>query len=178
MSQMNVIAHPYAQAIFRIAKENKKEQLWMSTLDELSQLVQNNDFKAILNNPKVDKEQIISVVKSVLKNDANSEVVNLIEILAENDRILSLVEVSSIFRELVLEDQKRSDAVIESAYEMSKAELEEFEQILSKKFGKTITATVKVNPELIAGIKVTINDKVIDGSVKGRLENLATGLTK
>ena len=135
-------------------------------------------IKDILNNPKVNSEDIISVLKSLLKKDFNEEVVNLIEVLVENNRLLALTEIYSIFRELVLEDQKRSDAIIESAYDMSKAEIEEFEHILSKKFGKTITATVNVNPELIAGIKVTINDKVIDGSVKGRLDNLAAQLTK
>lgn len=178
MSQMNVIAHPYAQALFKIAKETNKQKSWMDVLSDLSEIMNNNDFRAILNNPKVDTEQIVSIVKSLLKQEANQEVINLIEVLAANDRILALAEIHVIFRELVLEDQKRSDAIIESAYDMSKTEIEEFEHILSNKFGKTITATVKVNPELIAGIKVTINDKVIDGSVKGRLESLTAQLTK
>ena len=79
---------------------------------------------------------------------------------------------------MILEDQKRGDAIIESAYAMSQSEKQDFEQLLSKKFGKSITATVVINPELLAGVKVTINDKVIDGSVKGRLNDLATQLTK
>jgi F-type H+-transporting ATPase subunit delta len=178
MSQMNVIAYPYAQALFKIAKETNQQKAWMCALSDLSEVVSNQDFKDILNNPKVGTEQISSVIKSVLKQDANKEVMNLIEVLAANDRILALAEIYHVFRELVLEDQKRSDAIIETAYDMSKTEVEEFEHILSKKFGKTITATVKINPELIAGIKVTINDKVIDGSVKGRLDNLTAELTK
>lgn len=178
MSQLNVIAHPYAQALFKIAKEKKQEKSWMNVLEDLSLITQNSAFQDILNNPKINSQDIISVLKSLLKKDFNAEVVNLIEVLVENNRLLALTEIYSIFRELVLEDQKRSDAIIESAYDMSKAEIEEFEHILSKKFGKTITATVNVNPELIAGIKVTINDKVIDGSVKGRLDNLAAQLTK
>lgn len=178
MSQMNVVAHPYAEALFKIAKQSNQQSSWMNALSDLSDLAQNQDFQSILNNPKVEIEQIISIVKSVLKQDASQEVMNLIDVLAEYGRILALPEIYAVFRELVLEDKKRSDAVIESAYDLSKAEIEDFERILSNKFGKTVTASVKVNPDLIAGIKVTINDKVIDGSVKGRLENLATGLTK
>ncbi len=177
MSQMTIIAHPYAQALFRLAKEREEQKFWMKTLASLAEVSKSNEFHDMLNNPKVDSQQIIDVIRVLLDRD-DKDVVNLLSMLADNNRLLALPEIYTVFRELVLEDQKRADAIIESAYEMSSSEIEEFEQILSKKFGKTITASVKVNPDLIAGIKVTIDDKVIDGSVKGRLENLATQLTK
>lgn len=178
MAEMSVIAHPYARALFDLAKQSKQEQNWLDVLSQLQQISNNPDFAAILNNPKVDNTQIISVVKALLKNEVSEEVTNFLQLLAENGRFLALDGIYNIFRQLVLEDQKRCDALIESAYAMSSAEKQDFEQILSKKFGKTITATVVVKPELLAGVKVTINDKVIDGSVRGRLNDLATQLTK
>jgi F-type H+-transporting ATPase subunit delta len=178
MAEMSVIAHPYAQALFDLAKQTKQEQDWMDLLQELQQISLNPDFVAILNNPKVDNAQIISVVKALLQCKSAVNVDNLLTLLAENNRFLALSEIYETFKTLVLEDQKRCEALIESAYAMSSSEKQDFEQLLSKKFGKTITATVVVRPELLAGIKVTINDKVIDGSVRGRLNNLATQLTK
>lgn len=178
MAEMSVIAHPYAQALFNLAKEQKTEEAWLENLSELKQISTNQDFVAILNNPKVDVDKIISIIKTLMKSNASVEVMNFVEVLVENNRILALDEIYHIFRELILEDQKRGDAIIESAYAMSQAEKQDFEQILSKKFGKKITAQVIVNPELIGGIKVTVNDKVIDGSVKGRINTLSTQLTK
>ncbi len=178
MAEMSVIAHPYAQALFNLAKEQKTEKNWLENLSELKQISTNQDFVAILNNPKVDVDQIISIIKTLMKSNALAEVMNFVQVLVENNRILALDEIYHIFRELILEDQKRGDAIIESAYAMSQSEKQDFEQILSKKFGKEITAKVIVNPELIGGIKVTVNDKVIDGSVKGRLNTLSTQLTK
>ena len=178
MAESSVIAHPYAQALFNIAKQQKSEKLWLETLSELQQITINQDFASILNNPKVDDLEIMSIIKTALKKNASQEVMNFIQVLVENKRILVLDEIYQIFRELVLEDQQRGDAIIESAYAMSQAEKQDFEQLLSKKFGKLITASVVVNPDLLAGVKVTINDKVIDGSVKGRLNDLATQLTK
>lgn len=177
MSQMTVIAHPYAQALFKLAKEREEQKFWMKTLALLAEVSQSREFHELLNNPKVDNQQITDIVKAILGRD-DKDVSSLLNILAENNRLLVLPEIYTVFRELVLEDGKRADAIIESAYEMSASEVEEFEQILSRKFGKTITASLKICPELIAGVKVTIDDKVIDGSVKGRLENLATQLTK
>lgn len=178
MAEMSVIAHPYAQALFNLAKEQKNEKIWLENLSELKQISTNQDFVAILNNPKVGVDQTISIIKTTMKSNASVEVMNFVQVLVENNRILALDEIYHIFRELVLEDQKRGDAIIESAYAMSQAEKQDFEQLLSKKFGKSITAQVIVNPELIGGIKVTVNDKVIDGSVKGRINTLSTQLTK
>jgi F-type H+-transporting ATPase subunit delta len=178
MAELSVIAHPYAQALFNLAKQSNQESIWLDRLSDLQQIVDNSDFADLLNNPEIKDSQIISVVNTLLNGDASIEVTNLLGVLIENNRVSALPEIYQVFRDLVLEDQKRGDAIIESAYAMSQTEKQDFEELLSKKFGKKITATVVVNPELLAGIKVTINDKVIDGSVKGRLSDLSTQLTK
>lgn len=178
MAEMSVIAHPYAEALFKLAKQNHNESDWLETLSKLQQIVLNKDFSAILNNPKIDGEQVISITKTLLNDEMSEEVLNLLKVLITNNRVLALAEIYHVFRALVLEDQKRGDAVIESAYPMSHEELHNFEQLLSRKFGKDITAKVVVVPDLMGGIKITVNDKVIDGSIKGRLNNLATQLTK
>ena len=74
------------------------------------------------------------------------------------------------------EDRNTAHAIIQSAYAMNDVDKKKFEKLLSDKFGKSITATVEVKPELIGGIKVLINDTVVDYSVKGSLENLTTQL--
>ena len=176
MAEMSTVAHPYALALFNLAKQQGDEKMWLDVLATLENLVADVQFYELLNNPKVDSNQIIEIVQASLKDRAYKDVLNLVRLLLENNRILAIHEIRNIFRTLVLEEQKCGDAIIESAYEMGEEEVQDFEQLLSKKFGIKITAKVKVNSELIGGIKITVNDKVIDGSVKGRLENLATEL--
>lgn len=178
MAEMSTVAHPYARALFNLAKQQGDEKMWLGVLTTLEELVADEQFASLLNNPGVDSTQIIAVVQASLKDKAYKDVLNFLSLLIENNRILAISEIHSLFRELVLEDQKRGDAIIESAYAMSNEEIQDFEQLLSKKFGKKITAKVELNPELIGGIKVTINDKVVDGSVRGRLDNLAAELNK
>ena len=81
MAELSVIAHPYAQALFNIAKQQKSEKLWLETLSELQQITINQDFASILNNPKVDDLEIMSIIKTVLKNNASQEVMNFIKVL-------------------------------------------------------------------------------------------------
>ena len=178
MSQLNILAHPYAEALFNLAKQSGSESAWLNTLADLDVIVTTPEFSEILHNPQFDSAQIIAIVESLLKDQASAEVLNLLQLLAKNKRMQILGEIHQLFRKLVAEEQKRCDALIESAYAMSQSEVSDFEQLLSKKFAKTVTATVTINPELIGGIKVTINDKVIDASIQGRLNNLATQLTK
>lgn len=177
MSNMNIVAHPYAQALFRLAKEAKSENIWLDTLAALKQIVENPQFADLANNPKFDSEQKLSIIKQMLPKGA-ADVSELLNVLSENNRLLALGEIYAIFNQLVLEDQKKATAVIESAYEMTSEQQADFAKILSQKFGKTINLTVVVKPELIGGIKVLINDKVIDTSIKGRLATLASQLNK
>lgn len=172
------VARPYAQALFNLARQKRNENKWLEVLQKLEQIISNRDFSLILNNPNVESEAIIKLIRDLLKNDCSIEIFNFINILSENHRLIILPEIYKIFNELVLEDQKRANAILESAYELSRSDCEEFEKILSNKFGKKISVQVKVNPELIAGVKITINDKVIDSSIQGRLTTLATQITK
>lgn len=172
------VARPYAQALFNLAKQEKSENKWLKVLADLKEIVEAEGFSLLINNPKIDGKEQLKLIETILKNDATPEVVSLLNLLSENNRLIILSDIYDIFRELVLEDQKCADAIIESAYDISQAQKDEFEKLLSDKFGKKITAQVKVNADLIAGIKITVDDKVIDGSVKGRLTNLAAQLTK
>ncbi|AUR50884.1 F0F1 ATP synthase subunit delta [Aquella oligotrophica] len=172
------VARPYAQALFNLAKQEKSENKWLKVLADLKEIVEAEGFSLLINNPKIDGKEQLKLIETILKNDATPEVVSLLNLLSENNRLIILSDIYNIFRELVLEDQKCADAIIESAYDISQTQKDEFEKLLSDKFGKKITAQVKVNADLIAGIKITVDDKVIDGSVKGRLTNLAAQLTK
>ena len=172
------IARPYAQALFNLAKYEKSENKWIEVLANLKEIAEADGFSLLINNPKIDSKEQLKLIETILKNNATAEVVNFLNLLSENNRLIVLSDIYNIFRELVLEDQKCADAIIESAYDVSQAQKDELEKLLSDKFGKKITAQVKVNTDLIAGIKITVDDKVIDGSVKGRLTNLAAQLTK
>jgi F-type H+-transporting ATPase subunit delta len=111
-------------------------------------------------------------------DNKNQEVVNFLELLAKNNRLLVLPFIFDLFDELVKQDKNMASAIIQSAFAMSEEEKNQFETILSKKFNKKINATIEINPELIGGIKVLVDNTVIDASIKGSLEKMAIQLTQ
>jgi F-type H+-transporting ATPase subunit delta len=178
MAQMNIVAYPYAQALFKLAKTANSQQEWLVNLEKLQQIIQEQQFIDLLNNPKITAAQIITLLQELLNGHSNLELANLLQVLTHNNRILALGEIYVLFKDLVLKDQNKSEVLIETAYPLAQAEQLVLEQLLAKKFNTSISAKVILNPTLMAGIKITINDKVIDGSIKGRLNDLATQLSK
>jgi F-type H+-transporting ATPase subunit delta len=74
-----------------------------------------------------------------------------------------------MFEILKNEAEATAKAMIESAYELSEAQIAELKGALEKRFGRKIEATVTVNPDLIGGARVTVGDAVLDGSVQAKL---------
>jgi F-type H+-transporting ATPase subunit delta len=98
---------------------------------------------------------------------------NLIKLLVEYDRLALLPEVVAAFEELKAQDEGVLEAEITAAAKPSDAEVKALVKRLETKFGKKIEASVKVDPNIIGGIKILVGDTVIDASVRGQLQELA-----
>jgi len=172
MSDTTTVAHPYAKALFEIAKAKNTTDQWLVDLSALADVAHDKSFNALVDNPRGTPEDLVATLLGFLKNPS-AEVKNLLELLQHNGRLTSLAQVFSLFDGLVKENRKVADAVIYSAFTMSDADKKQLEELLGNKFGRKVSATVVVEAELIGGIKVLINDTVIDASVKGSLNKMA-----
>jgi len=92
--------------------------------------------------------------------------------LVENARLSLLPEIAHQFRELKNAHESTADAEIVSAFPMSDAQVSDLVSALQKKFGRKLNASVKVEPELIGGVRVVVGDEVLDFSVKNRLQTM------
>ena len=171
----NNLAHPYANALFELAKKENTVDEWLSILKVLSEVALSEQFMSLVSNPELDKKKILAILQGFLDKPSN-QVERLLEILQDNDRLSALPGIYTLFVQKVEADRNMAKAVIQSAYALSDADRIKIEQLLSKKFGKTIEASVEVKQDLIGGIKILINDTVVDYSVKGSLLNMTTKL--
>ncbi len=69
------------------------------------------------------------------------------------------------------------EATVVSALPVDDAQLNSLVAALEKKYSRKITARVKIDPQLIGGLKIMVGDKVIDATVRGRLDAMAAALT-
>ena len=96
--------------------------------------------------------------------------------LAHNDRLALLPEIREQFEVLKNEREGVLEAEVQSAFELSDAQLKDIVQRLEKKTGRKVRAHVSVDRELIGGVRLVLGDKVIDGSARAQLAALETAL--
>ncbi|WP_027468210.1 F0F1 ATP synthase subunit delta [Deefgea rivuli] len=176
MAELITVARPYAEAVFRLAKESNTLSLWSDVLGNLALIANDPTVLDVVANPKCSAVQVQELLVGLLGADANAEVKNFLAAVLENRRFATLPAMSALFEELKAADEGVAQAHIESAFAMTDAQLAELTATLTQQLKRKISADVSVNPELIGGVKVTIGDLVIDASVSGKLTALATSL--
>jgi F-type H+-transporting ATPase subunit delta len=178
MAELATIARPYAEAVFRLAKQGNALPAWSDALNLIASVYQDPQMTAVLANPKVTPADIERLLLAICGERIDGVARNLIQLLVHNRRLTVLEEIRELFEQLKLEDEGKVDAKISSAFPMEDAQRQHVVDLLSTRFKRKINATVTVDPDLIGGIKVEVGDKVWDASVRGRLQTMAVTLTK
>ena len=178
MAELATIARPYAEAVFRLARQANALPAWSDALNLIATIYQDPQMQAAIANPKVTAADIERLLLAICGERIDSVACNLIRLLVHNRRLSVLSEIRELFEQLKLEDEGKLDAKISSAFPMEDAQRSQVVDLLSSRFKRKINATVTVDPDLIGGIKVEVGDKVWDASVRGRLQTMAAILTK
>ncbi|MCA6215236.1 F0F1 ATP synthase subunit delta [Ideonella sp. B7] len=176
MAELATIARPYAEAVFQVARKGDLKG-WLDQIEALGLVAQDAQLRQFAEDPKVTPEQVLDVIVAALKAPALDGVRNLLRTLVENGRLAALPDIAAQFRALVNAEGGVSDAVIQSAYPIDAGQLAEIVATLEKRFGRKLSASVALDPELIGGIRVVVGDEVLDTSVKARLEQMKVSLT-
>ena len=178
MAELATIARPYAEAVFRLAKQGNALPAWSDALNLIASVYQDPQMQAAMANPKVTPADIEKLLLAICGERIDGVARNLIQLLVHNRRLSVVTQIRDQFEQLKLEDEGKLDAKISSAFPMEDAQRSQVVDLLSSRFKRKINATVTVDPDLIGGIKVEVGDKVWDASVRGRLQTMAATLTK
>lgn len=176
MSEAFTTARPYAQAAFDEAQKLADLKGWSEMLTSLAEAVNYPEVRAVITSPRVAKAQIESLMEGLLGSQVKVQQRNLVRVLVDNQRLLILPEIAALFEALRAEAEKTVNVVVDSAFELSAAQLEKITSSLKARMGREIKLVCKVNKELLGGIVIRAGDKVIDGSARTRLGEMANAL--
>jgi len=174
MAEPSTVARPYAEAAFRLADGANALAKWADMLRQLAQVAQDARVRAATADPNLSDARVAGLFISILSLSGEGE--NFVRVLAENKRLQLLPEIRIQFEALKNERESVAEVDVQSAFELTKEQVADLTRRLEKKTGRKVKATVRVDKELIGGIKVVIGDKVLDGSARAQLGALETAL--
>jgi F-type H+-transporting ATPase subunit delta len=176
MAEPSTVARPYAEAAFRLADAGGALGKWSEMLSALAQVAQDERVRAAVADPNLSDAKAAGLFISILAGKLSGDAENFVRVLAENGRLGLLPEIRSQFEALKNEREGVLEAEVHSAFELSEAQVADLVQRLEKKTGRKVNIKVQINKDLIAGIRVVLGDKVIDGSARAQLGALETAL--
>ena len=176
MAELTTIARPYAEAAFRLARDENALPAWSAMLQLVAGVVADPQMAAALDNPRLTSGDKEALLFSVCGDKLEALGRKFVRVLVEADRIAVLPQVGALFEALKDDAEGLARARIDSAFALTEAQVTELKTALEAHFGKKIDATVHVDPALIGGARITVGDTVIDGTVEAQLANMATRL--
>jgi F-type H+-transporting ATPase subunit delta len=176
MAEPSTVARPYAEAAFRLADEARGLARWAEMLAALAAVARDARVRAAIGDPKLSDAQVAGLFISILAGRLDGAAENLVRVLAANGRLELLPEIRAQFEALKNEREGVVEAVVQTAFELSDAQARDLVARLEKKTGRKVKATIEINKDLIAGVRVVLGDKVIDGSARAQLGALETAL--
>ena len=176
MAEPSTVARPYAEAAFRLADAGGALGKWSEMLDALALVAQDERVQRAVADPHLSDAQAAGIFISILSGKLTGEAENFVRVLAENRRIELLPEIRTQFEALKNEREGVVEAEVQSAFELTEAQIADLVQRLEKRTGRKVRTKVQVNKDLIAGVKVVLGDKVIDASARAQLSALETAL--
>ncbi len=175
MAELATIARPYAEALFKAAPDADLNG-WLGQVQALADVASDPQLRSLSGNPRFNEQQVFEVMTGAAKVALAPAVANFLRTVLDNGRLAALPLMAEQFQTLVRARQGVSEAVVHSAFPVDAAQLADIQGALEQRFGRKLTLSVQVDPELIGGVRVVVGDEVLDTSVKARLERMKSAL--
>ena len=177
MAETVTIARPYAEAAFRLAREQGDLDRWSQMLHLLEIVVRDEHIAHGIGDPNFTNRQLEKLVLGVCGAQLDGAGRNFVQVLLDNDRLGVVPSIRALFEDLKREQEGILEAQITSAFALDDEQQSRLVRRLESKYQRKVSAQVSVDPQLIGGVKIVVGDKVLDATVRGKLDAMAVALT-
>jgi F-type H+-transporting ATPase subunit delta len=177
MAEKATIARPYAKAAFEHARATGDFARWSKILAAAAAVVQDEQVRKLLGNPRVTSADLVGLIAEVCGDALDESGRNFLLTLANNRRLALLPEIASMYEALRAEAENVADVQVVSAVALDAERVARLSAALKKRLKREVRLHCSVDESLIGGAIVRSGDFVIDGSLKARLDRLASEMT-
>ena len=193
-----LVSKVYGEALYDFASEqNQLEKMYEEAQDIISVLATTKDLKEFLSNPKVSSDEKVAFVRDIFSNKiwtgqnakacglfnlnvdkgSDPKILDFISIVIKKGRSKEIVSILKYFSHLTLKSKNIGEAEVVSAHELNDVKKKALEdKLVSITNYEKFIINYKVDEKLIAGLKIKIDDKVIDKTYKTKMLDLTKSL--
>lgn len=170
----------YGDALLELAMEKGTVDTWFQEAKELLTVLRaNEDLAKLMNHPKIVKEEKLEIIENIFAGRLSEELVGLMCMLVAKDHFGEMESVFDYFVEEVKEYKKIGTAYVTSAVELSPEQKRRIEEkLLATTKYVAFEMNYRVDAALIGGMVIRIKDRVVDSSVRTKLQKLTSDLMK
>lgn len=175
---MASVAGRYASALFELATEEGKAAEIESDLGKFQELCDESpDLVRMLRSPVINAEDQEKALAAVLtKAGLSGTTVNFFKLLAKNRRLFVATDVARDFKVLAARARGEVMAEVTAASPLSEAQVDELRSTLKSSVGKDVTLVQKIDPSILGGLVVKLGSRMIDSSLRTKLETMKLAL--
>ncbi|THD72101.1 F0F1 ATP synthase subunit delta [Thalassobius vesicularis] len=172
------IAARYATAIFEIAKEgNALADLETNVTDLGAALADSADLSSMISSPMISREQQGAAIAAIADKMGMMPVLkNGLSVMAQKRRLFVLPALLAALQALIAEEKGEVTAEVTSAKALTKTQSDKLAKTLSERVGKTVKINAAVDESLIGGLVVKVGSKMIDTSIRAKLNSLQNAM--
>jgi ATP synthase F1 delta subunit len=166
------IARVYADALFEVARDKDELDEIRDQLGEFADgLNESRDMRTLFFSPYFSSAEKREAIGSAISG-ANDELVNFLELLAEKHRMPAVFRIRDRFDDLWAEANKRLEVTLTSAVELDKKVADQVRKEVERQTEREVDLETKVDPDILGGLVLRVGNRVLDASLRGKLERL------
>lgn len=169
---MQEAARVYAEALFDVAKEKGKLDAVRAELAQFVDAVDGNrELQVFFFSPYFSSAEKVAGLKRAV-GDADAELLNFLELLIEKQRMPEIFRIRRQLDELWKHENRRIDVTVTSAVTLEPSVVEKVGEEIERQTGQKVELSSRVDAEILGGIVLQVGNKVLDASIRSRLEKL------
>ena len=173
------IARVYAEALFEIAQERGQASSVREELSQQAEVVRRSEpWRTFLETPAIRREEKAATIEKVFRGKVSELAMDFLMVVARKNRLGLLDEIAETFENLEDQAAGRVRGNIVTAVELDPQEQVRLAEQVSRALRKTVTLQSRMDPTILGGMVLTVEDTVMDGSVRRRLSQYAEHLRR
>ncbi|MCT4597572.1 MAG: ATP synthase F1 subunit delta [Vallitalea sp.] len=174
---VELVAKRYGSALFELAVETNQVEFFKEQLQWIKDVFhEEKDFTNLLNHPKVIADDKIAMIENVFEGKVSKEILGLLVVSIKKGRASNLLDIIDYCINEIDDYEGNAKAYVTSATSLTDKQIDDIKKRLEETTSKKIILKLNVDESLIGGLIIRIGDRIVDNSIRGKIEAISKEL--